>query len=146
MSDSIRIGLSHDPAFALRDSEWIKAHQQAATTEFALAAFRNGDPAELLRRAERGVELAADFASVRHRVKSAVVLAAARCAAGDLDGAREGADAALTDTETHGLVPLRWALASLLAGIGSSRPPERIAEIRDTAAALVTSRGGHWHP
>jgi hypothetical protein len=43
-------------------------------------------------------------------------------------------------------VPLRWALASLLAGIGSSRPPEQIAEIRDTAAALVTSRGGHWHP
>lgn len=109
-------------------------------------AMATGDGTTALRRAERGVELAADFASVRHRVKSAVVLAAARCAAGDLDGAREGADAALTDTETHGLVPLRWALASLLAGIGSSRPPEQIAEIRDTAAALVTSRGGHWHP
>ncbi|MCV7083158.1 hypothetical protein H7H37_20300, partial [Mycolicibacterium insubricum] len=101
-------------------------------------AMATGDGATALRRAERGVELAADFASVRHRVKSAVVLAAARCAAGDLDGAREGADAALTDTETHGLVPLRWALASLLAGIGSSRPPEQIAEIRDTAA-----RAGH---
>lgn len=38
---SITIGLSHDPALYLRDSEWIRDHQGAATDEFVLAAFRN---------------------------------------------------------------------------------------------------------
>jgi len=38
---SVRIGLSHDPALYLRDSEWIRDHKGAATDEFVLAAFRN---------------------------------------------------------------------------------------------------------
>lgn len=38
---SIRIGLSHDPALYLRDSQWIRDHREAATNEFVLAAFRD---------------------------------------------------------------------------------------------------------
>ena len=53
------------------------------------------------------------------RVKSEVVRAAALCCSGDLEGSRQVAGAALDAAERLGMVPLRWALASLLADIGS---------------------------
>ena len=53
--------------------------------ELAMAA---GEGAVAVRNAEAAVELAADQASVRHRAKSEVVLAAALCSAGDVDRAR----------------------------------------------------------
>jgi exopolysaccharide biosynthesis predicted pyruvyltransferase EpsI len=37
----ITFALSHDPALYLRDSEWIAAHRDAATTDYDLAAFRD---------------------------------------------------------------------------------------------------------
>ena len=81
----------------------------------------------------------------RHRVKCDVVLAAALCSAGDLVRSRELADTALVDTETLGLVPLRWALACLLSGIGSAaHSPAEVAQIRDRTAAFVTRHGGRW--
>lgn len=81
----------------------------------------------------------------RHRVKSDIVLAAALCCAGDLAASRRAADAALKDTGDCGLVPLRWAVASLLAGIGSAQhEPAVIAEVRDRSAAFVTRHGGRW--
>lgn len=39
--------LSHDPALYLRDSGWIKAHRQAASAEYDLAAFRDDHEADL---------------------------------------------------------------------------------------------------
>ena len=44
-------------------------------------------------------------------------------------------------TAEHGLIPLQWAVASLLTGVGGS--PDS-ASVRDAAAALVEHRGGHW--
>ncbi len=110
-------------------------------------AMAGGDGAAALRHARRSVELAANTPSVprRHRIKSNVVLAAALCCAGDLAGSRAVADAALEDTETYGLVPLRWALACLLSGIGSeAHSPAAIKEVRDLSAQVVARRGGHW--
>jgi len=115
---------------------WVRA-------ELAMAAG-NGDDAT--NHARRGVELAEQAlpALRRHRVKSDVVLAAALCSAGDLAASRAVADAALTDTLTYGLVPLRWALSCLLAGIGSeAHGPAEIADIRDHSAAFITRHGGH---
>ena len=112
--------------------------------ELALAA---GDGAAAVRHAGRAVELAAQAVPVlrRHRIKSDVVRAAALCCAGDLSGARAAADAALAETEAHGLVPLRWALACLLCDIGSDvHSPAEIAAVRDRSAQLVVRRGGHW--
>ena len=44
-----------------------------------------------------------------------------------------------------GLVPLRWALACLLAGIGSgTHSPAEVARIRDQSATFVTRHGGNW--
>lgn len=117
---------------------WVRA-------ELAMAG---GDGPAATGHARRGVELseAALPELRRHRLKSDVVLAAALCCAGDLAASRELADAALVETEASRLVPLRWALACLLAGIGSSaHSPVEIARIRDRSADFVTRHGGRWH-
>jgi hypothetical protein len=109
-----------------------------------LAMF-TGDGAAALGHAERAVELAASTGSVRHAVKSDVVLAAALCSAGDTDASLRVADAALVVTQRLGLVPLNWALACLLFDVGSRvHPPDRIAAIRDESADAVRRRGGVW--
>ena len=116
---------------------WVRA-------ELAMAAGHGG---AAVQHARRGVELAEEAlpALRRHRIKSDVVLAAAMCSAGDLSGARTVADAALADTETYSLIPLRWALACLLSDIGSaSRSPADISQLRDASALFVTRHGGHW--
>jgi exopolysaccharide biosynthesis predicted pyruvyltransferase EpsI len=41
LDGDITLGLSHDPALYLRDSELIARHREAATDEFVLAAFRD---------------------------------------------------------------------------------------------------------
>jgi exopolysaccharide biosynthesis predicted pyruvyltransferase EpsI len=40
LSDHITLGLSHDPALYLWDSDLIRTHRKASTEEFVLAAFR----------------------------------------------------------------------------------------------------------
>jgi hypothetical protein len=109
-------------------------------------AMVTGDGGTAVGHAQRAVELASAGASLRHRVKSDVVLAAALCSAGRLAESRALADEGMNATARHGLIPLRWALASLLAGIGSDllAAPE-VAEIRDVTAGIVERRGGHWH-
>lgn len=109
-----------------------------------LAMF-TGDGGAAVGHAERAVELAASTGSVRHAVKSDVVLAAALCSAGDADESRRVADAALIAAERLGFVPLTWALACLLGDVGSAvNSPHRIAEIRDESADTVRRRGGVW--
>ncbi|TFV56854.1 hypothetical protein E4P42_18030, partial [Mycobacterium sp. PS03-16] len=108
-------------------------------------AMMRGDGAGAVEHAERAVAAAADHPSARHRVKSDVVLAAALCSRGDLAHSRAVADAALAAADPLGLVPLRWALASLLAGIGSETyTPTQVTAIRDVSADTVRHRGGVW--
>ena len=124
------------PRLAIRLA-WVGA-------ELAMAGGR-GEAA--LHHARRGVELAAAALPelTRHRVKSGVVLAAALCSAGDPDRSREVADSALADTQTYGLVPLRWALACLLVDIGSATlSSQQVSAVRDECAAALTRRGGQW--
>lgn len=124
------------PRLAIRLA-WVGA-------ELAMAA---GDGKTACEQARRAVRLARGAAPMlrRHRVKSDIVLAAALCCAGDLAASRRVADAALNDTIEFGLVPLRWAVASLLVGIGSAQhEPAVIAEVRDRSADFVTRHGGRW--
>ncbi|OMC00136.1 hypothetical protein A5733_00545 [Mycobacterium sp. NS-7484] len=108
-------------------------------------AMARGHGAEAVEHARRGIAAAAEYCSTRHAVKSDVVLAAALCSAGELDAARQVADAALSATEASGLVPLRWALACLLADIGSTaHDAAQISRIRDLSADTVRRRGGVW--
>jgi hypothetical protein len=116
--------------------EWVSAELAMAT----------GDGATAVQHAQRGVELA-DFAGSceRHRAKSNVVLAAALCSSGCLDQARVVADTGLDTTRRLGLVPLRWALASLLVGIGSaSHSAVEVQTIKELTADAVRRRGGVW--
>ena len=116
---------------------------QWVTAELAMGS---GDGGAAVRHAERACELADASASVRHRVKSDAILAAALCAAGRVQRARAVADDALLATERLGLLPLRWALASLLVDLGSdTMPTDRLRAIRDDCAAELRRRGGVWY-
>ena len=121
-----------------------RLHVRMAWVSAELAMAR-GQGSEAVEHADAAVARATAFGSARHTVKSEVVRAAALCCAGDLDSSRRVADAALDDSERLGMIPLRWALASLLAGIGSStRSEAEISAIRDGSADTVRSRGGVW--
>jgi hypothetical protein len=106
-------------------------------------AMVTGDGATAVGHAERAIELAAALGSARHAVKSDMVLAAALCSAGDVDRSRMVADAALDSAGGLGIIPLRWALACLLADIGSaSQSPTQVLRIRNECAATVRRHGG----
>ena len=113
--------------------EWVSAELAMAT----------GDGAAAIGHAEQAADLAAALGSARHRVKSDVVLAAALCSDGQPDRSRAVADAALDTTQSLGIFPLSWALACLMAEIGSAtRSADQIIEIRGDCADTVRRRGG----
>jgi hypothetical protein len=106
-------------------------------------AMATGDGPAAVAHAERAVELAGALGSARHAVKSDVVLAAALSSDGRLDRSRAVADAALKTTDQLGLIPLSWALACLLEGIGSGNlSADQVVETRDDCADAVRRRGG----
>lgn len=116
-------------------------------------AMATGDGAGAVRHAQGGVELAraakamhtAAGASVRHQVKSDVVLAAALCSDGATERAREVGESALDATGRFGLIPLRWAVACLLIDIGSvTFAVQELRELRDICAGQVRRAGGTW--
>jgi hypothetical protein len=106
-------------------------------------AMASGDGPTAVGHAERAIELAATLGSARHTVKSDMVLAAALCSAGDIDRSRMVADAALDAAGGLGMIPLCWALACLLADIGSAcHSAADVLRIRNECAATVRRRGG----
>jgi ATP/maltotriose-dependent transcriptional regulator MalT len=108
-------------------------------------AMVSGDGCGAVRHAERAADLARTSRSARHRVKTDMVLAAALCSAGNTARSRLVADDALAATGRHGLIPLRWALACLLADIGSDiHTPEQLHSIRDGCVVTVERAGGVW--
>jgi hypothetical protein len=130
------------------EAERLAVRRRWVGAELAMAA---GDGATAVRHAEEGVERARAMAvaSVRHQVKSDVVLAAALCSAGVAERARTVAQTALEATGRFGLIPLRWALACLLIDIASVTVSEQqlreLTEIRDICAGQVRHAGGTWH-
>jgi hypothetical protein len=73
------------------------------------------------------------------------VHAAALCASGRLDQACSVAENALLTTGKLGLIPLRWAVASLLVDISSDTgAATEVAAIRDACAETVRRAGGVW--
>lgn len=111
------------------------------SSELAMAA---GDGVRAVRCAQEAIEAAA-AASPRHQIKSEVVLAAALCTTGDMVAARAVADAALAATGQWNLVPLQWAIASLLTGVGGqTHSAAQIVGLRDRAAELIAHRGGRF--
>jgi hypothetical protein len=148
-ADALGVGRFAASATALRRAGELLTRSAQPRQPVRLAwvsaelAMARGDGATAIGHAERAVELAAAFGSARHAVKSDVIRAAALSSAGDIDGSRTVADAALDDSERLGIIPLRWALACLLADIGSaSHPASEVLRIRNECAATVRRRGG----
>jgi hypothetical protein len=149
-ADALGVGRFAASATALRHADEMLGRSAPPRLPVRLAwvsaelAMVRGDGATALGHAEHGVELATAFGSARHAVKSDVILAAALSSAGDVDASRRVADAALQTTGQQGMIPLRWALACLLADIGSAGHTEAdVLRIRNECAATVRRRGGH---
>lgn len=114
----------------------------------AESALRLDEPAGALEAARAAAALAETGGSVRHRVKSGLVLAAA-LAAGDPDGAVASATASASAAADHGLLPLAWAASLLLQAL---RPPGRtrcggapgpvVSVVTTDCAWIITYRGG----
>jgi hypothetical protein len=148
-ADALGVGRFAASAAALRRAAELLTRSGQPRLPVRLAwvsaelAMARGDGASAVGHSERAVELAAAFGSARHVVKSDVIAAAALCSAGDIDRSRMVADAALDVSDRLGIIPLRWALACLLADIGSARhPAPEVLRIRNECAATVRRRGG----
>ncbi|MFC4602657.1 hypothetical protein [Rhodococcus kronopolitis] len=108
------------------------------TAEMSLAA---GDAARGHRHAGLAVELARDTDSVRHQVKSRLLLAAAVSAGPDAAAAAAPAAEIVDSCAGLGLVPLRWAAAMLLNGV---RPSAEAAAVRDECERQIRDWGGRF--
>ncbi len=155
-ADALGVGRFSASATLLERAEGLHRRADALPARLAVRlawvraelAMVTGDGTAAVAHARRGVELAESAVPDlrRHRIKSEVVLAAALCCAGDLDASREVADAALAASATHGLVPLQWAVASLLVDVGSAvQSASEVAGVRDLSDAFVTRHGGRWN-
>ncbi|MFF2087684.1 hypothetical protein ACFVVM_28235 [Nocardia sp. NPDC058176] len=126
--------LSEAPPRAEVRWHWVRA-------ETALAG---GAATAALRDARSAVELAAALPSVRHQVKSALLVAAATAATGDTAASAELASQVDSDCREHALLPLRWATAMLRAGVAT--PAEAAAAGGEAAdhAARIQAWGGDF--
>ncbi|GGK56873.1 hypothetical protein GCM10011591_31260 [Nocardia camponoti] len=128
--------LAEAPSRARVRWHWVRA-------ETALAGGRGGDA---LVDARRGVELAAAMSSVRHQVKSALLVAASTAAVGDLaQSAKLAAEVDATCAE-HALLPLRWATAMLRAGVCEGAAAVQATEEAAAHAARLANLGGTFVP
>ncbi|MBH0777512.1 hypothetical protein [Nocardia bovistercoris] len=123
-------GLAHGRPRALVRLHWVSA-------ETALAA---GRPDRARPHAETALALAEAGPSVRHRVKSALILAAVATASGDVDSAAELAAGVARGCTEHGLVPLAWACAMLRIGLGDQDAADESA----ACGELIARRGGRF--
>ncbi|MFD8246238.1 hypothetical protein [Nocardia sp. NPDC059691] len=113
------------PAIRLR---WVSAETALAAGDFEVAAAR----------AAAALELAERSPSVRHRVKSRLLVAAADVALDARGRSGVSAEDVAEQCREHGLLPLRWACAMLRAGSGAR---DAAAEAAECAAAIARSGG-----
>ena len=150
-ADALGVGRFAASARCLQRAQPVMSRRRTGAAAGAVAwvsaelAMARGDGVAAVGHAEHAVELAAKLGSARHAVKSDVILAAALCSAGELERSRRVADAALEATARCGLIPLRWALACLLADIGSAtHSAAQVVNVRDGCADTVRRAGGQW--
>ncbi|MGK8553563.1 hypothetical protein [Nocardia gipuzkoensis] len=127
-------------AARLHRTSWrpaIRLHWVSAET--ALAAGDSGSAAE---HAAAALELAERAPSVRHQVKSRLLVAAAAAAADTRERSVALSEEVAEQCRAHDLLPLRWACAMLRAGLGV----EGAAAEADECAAIVGRRGGVLRP
>ncbi|MFH5208633.1 hypothetical protein [Antrihabitans spumae] len=110
---------------------WVRA-------ELALAA---GDATAARTAAELAVAAAQVSASVRHVVKSRLILAAALCCEDDRSAAQGLSAAVVSDCRDNGLLPLLWAAAMLRSAIADDNAAGAL--VIETAQTIEL-RGGRF--
>ncbi|APE10057.1 hypothetical protein ACFYRW_00380 [Rhodococcus pyridinivorans] len=110
---------------------WVGAESALAAGDFTRARIR----------ADRAAELADGFGSIRHSVKSDLVRSASLTGLPDHGPAMDLAADVLARAEEHELIPLQWAAAMLLDGLGAGRDAGRV---RDFCATVIRGRGGRF--
>lgn len=149
-ADALGVGRLAVAATLLGRADSVMAqapHRLAVRRSWVAAelAMAGGHGATAVRHAEAAVELATATGSARHRAKSQVVLAAALCSAGSVGRARAVGAGALELTGELGLLPLRWAVASLLVDlVDTGGPTVELRDVRDECARCVQRWGGAW--
>ncbi|MFI5777245.1 hypothetical protein [Nocardia sp. NPDC051570] len=127
---------SPDPWRSRLRWHWVAAETALAAPGLDLV----GAPA--LTHAEAAVALADAAPSVRHRIKSRLLLAAAAAAAGELDRSRALAEEVADRTREYGLLPLRWACAMLRSGVASGPAAAAAATEAAQLARALAEYGG----
>ncbi|MCM6776185.1 hypothetical protein NDR87_19185 [Nocardia sp. CDC159] len=117
----------------------LRWHWVAAETALAAPALVD---APALAHAEAAVELADAAPSVRHRVKSRLLLAAAAAAAGAPGRSLTLAAEVAEETREHDLLPLRWACAMLRSGVAAGPVAGVAAAEAAQLVAALAGRGG----
>ena len=107
----------------------------------AETALARGDAVSAVSAAEAALVAAEEGPSVRHRVKSRLLVAAAALAVGDVNRAGGSAEAVAVESAENDLLPLRWACAMLRAGLPGADSAEAENEIVECVTA-ITRRGG----
>ncbi|NMN96206.1 hypothetical protein [Antrihabitans stalactiti] len=102
-------------------------------------ALGGGDARRAMKHAQAAKELSDTGPSVRHRVKSSLLVAACFAASDRLAEAHSEAREVVDQSARFGLIPLRWAAAMLLAGTGCPN------EIAAASASLIFRRGGRFY-
>lgn len=115
--DRVRAGLAVGKAPA--DWVWTGRPELRLRWVEAELAMYTGDPARAIEHARVASEIAQNCPSVRHRIKTDLIGAAAAATAGDISTATARALQVSDEAARFGLLPLHWAAAKLLDGIGA---------------------------
>lgn len=129
-----------DPAEGFRIGDRVRLRWRWVRTELALYG---GDPTGAARFSADGVELARSVPSVRHRVKTDLIAAAAAAVNGDLGAATRLASSTAATCAQVDLLPLQWAALTMLGGLKSDNPAEsgRISVELEAVTARLRRRG-----
>lgn len=137
-----------EPLSALGDVRWPWRLPLRLAWVHAELAMVSGDGERSLRYARTAEQLARDVPSVRHQVKTAMVLAAALSSVGNMNESAAVAARGLQAATLNELVPLRWALAAMLSGLpssdGAGQPREDLVAVRRECASWIARAGGCW--
>ncbi|MFI5719753.1 hypothetical protein [Nocardia sp. NPDC051750] len=130
-----------DSAGTERSRALVRLHWVRAET--ALASGRGADAAV---EAGAALTLAESGPSIRHQVKSRLLVAAATSVTGEMGRAAELAVLVDDQCRVSGLLPLRWACAMLRTGLAAPGVSQDSARAdAEACRALITQRGGRFH-
>ncbi|WP_020108745.1 hypothetical protein [Nocardia sp. 348MFTsu5.1] len=107
-------------------------------------AMYTSDPAAAVEHAAAAQVIAVAGPSLRHRIKTELIGAAAAAASGDVQEAGERAGRVADAAETARQLPLQWAAAKLLDGIGVRRvgAGDNWAARAERLGCVLAERGG----